>query len=75
MKIMFTEQYEVKDGTKTIYRPGDIVEMNTSSANHFIDRHVANEVSNDMGTRRVRAKSHAGTSQLLQGKGKRTRHK
>lgn len=40
-KIEFTRDYEVKDGTGTKYRKGQVVEMSDDSALHFKNRQAA----------------------------------
>lgn len=41
MKIRFLRDYEVKDGSGDSYKSGDTLECNQASADHFINRKVA----------------------------------
>lgn len=41
MKIKFTRAYKVQDAEGKEYTPGDVVSVSEDSANHFINRGVA----------------------------------
>lgn len=41
MKIRFTHAYKVKDEEAREFSPGDVVDVSEASANHFINRGVA----------------------------------
>lgn len=41
MKIKFTRAYKVQDEKGKEYAPGDVVDVSEDSANHFINRGVA----------------------------------
>ena len=50
MKIKFSKDYEVKDGTGTIHKKDSVIDVNQASADHFINRSAAylfNEVIED----------------------------
>ena len=41
MKIKFSKDYEVKDGTGTVHKKDSVIDVNQASADHFINRSAA----------------------------------
>ena len=41
MKIKFSKDYEVKDGTGTVHKKDSVIDVNQASADHFIRRSAA----------------------------------
>ena len=41
MKIKFIRDYEVKDGSGTVYKKDSVIDVNQASADHFINRSAA----------------------------------
>ena len=43
MKVKFTQDYEVNDGSGKVYKQGDVEDFVVPSARHFLNRGVAVE--------------------------------